>query len=78
MGVTHKKFLMPLTTMLDMFLLQTGRILEAMNKASSWSTSSGHLRAQIIYFMAENLHARREEFSSASIKCLVIKVEKRS
>ena len=34
-----------------------------MNKASNWSTSSGHLRAQIIYFMAENLHARREEFS---------------
>ena len=37
--------------------------VEAMNKASSWSTSSGHLRAQIIYFMAENLHARREEFA---------------
>ena len=37
--------------------------VEAMNKASNWSTSSGHLRAQIIYFMAENLHARREEFS---------------
>ena len=37
--------------------------VEAMNKAYSWSTSSGHLRAQIIYFMAENLHARREEFA---------------
>ncbi|MFL2793948.1 MAG: aldehyde dehydrogenase family protein [Paracoccaceae bacterium] len=37
--------------------------VEAMNKASNWSTSSGHLRAQIIYFMAENLHARREEFA---------------
>ncbi len=37
--------------------------VEAMNKASSWSTSSGHLRAQIIYFMAENLHARKEEFA---------------
>ena len=37
--------------------------VEAMNKASSWSASSGHLRAQIIYFMAENLYARKEEFA---------------
>jgi hypothetical protein len=32
MGVTHKKFLMPLTTLLDMFLLQTGKILEMLLK----------------------------------------------
>ena len=37
--------------------------VEAMNSAKSWSSTSGHLRAQIIYFIAENLAARREEFS---------------
>lgn len=34
--------------------------VEAAAKASGWSTSSGHLRAQILYFLAENLAARPE------------------
>ncbi len=37
--------------------------VEAMNGARKWSTSTGHLRAQILYYMAENLSARAEEFS---------------
>lgn len=33
-------------------------------KAAGWSGSSPHLRAQILYYVAENLEARRDEFAS--------------
>jgi len=36
--------------------------VEAAFKAESWSKTSGHLRAQILYYVAENLSYRREEF----------------
>ncbi len=32
-------------------------------KAAGWSASSPHLRAQILYYLAENLEARRGEFA---------------
>ena len=32
-------------------------------KAAAWSGSSPHLRAQILYYLAENLEARRDEFA---------------
>ncbi len=32
-------------------------------KAAGWSGSSPHLRAQILYYLAENLEVRRDEFS---------------
>ncbi|WP_375229697.1 aldehyde dehydrogenase family protein [Roseobacter sp. S98] len=35
---------------------------EAANAAASWSKTTGHLRAQILYYLAENLSARRTEF----------------
>jgi aldehyde dehydrogenase (NAD+) len=35
--------------------------VEAAQKASSWSKSSGHLRAQILFYFAENLSLRRQE-----------------
>ena len=38
--------------------------VEAMNAAKGWSKTTGHLRAQILYYMAENLAARSEEFVS--------------
>ncbi|RYH03950.1 aldehyde dehydrogenase family protein [Salipiger sp. IMCC34102] len=38
--------------------------VEAMNAARGWGGSSGHLRAQILYFIAENLSARAHEFAS--------------
>ncbi len=38
--------------------------VEATLKASSWSQSSGHNRAQVIYFIAENLSLRAEEFAT--------------
>ncbi len=36
--------------------------VEAAYKACSWSKTTGHLRAQILYYLAENLSYRRDEF----------------
>jgi aldehyde dehydrogenase (NAD+) len=36
--------------------------VEAAFKADGWGKTSGHARAQILYFIAENLDARTEEF----------------
>ena len=38
--------------------------VEAARGASSWSKSTGHLRAQILYYIAENLSARAVEFAN--------------
>ncbi|MCX7565610.1 aldehyde dehydrogenase family protein [Sulfitobacter sp. F26169L] len=37
--------------------------VEAAHAAKGWSKTPGHLRAQILYFIAENLNARAEEFA---------------
>jgi aldehyde dehydrogenase (NAD+) len=37
--------------------------VEAMNSAKGWSKTTGHLRAQILYYIAENLAARQSEFA---------------
>jgi len=37
--------------------------VEAAAKASGWSRTATHSRAQILYYIAENLAARRDEFS---------------
>jgi aldehyde dehydrogenase (NAD+) len=37
--------------------------VEAAHAAKGWSGTTGHLRAQILYYIAENLSARREEFA---------------
>lgn len=37
--------------------------VEAADKAASWSETHGHLRAQILYYMAENISARSEELA---------------
>ncbi len=36
--------------------------VEAANKATGWTNTSGHNRAQVLYFIAENLSARQAEF----------------
>ncbi len=36
--------------------------VEAAKKADGWSKSAHHLRAQILYYIAENLSARKDEF----------------
>lgn len=38
--------------------------VEASQAAKGWSETTGHLRAQILYYIAENLSARRAEFAS--------------
>lgn len=38
--------------------------VEAANKASGWHSLTPHSRAQILYFIAENLETRSEEFES--------------
>ncbi|QMU58110.1 MAG: aldehyde dehydrogenase family protein [Boseongicola sp.] len=38
--------------------------VEAMNAAKGWSKTTGHLRAQILYYLGENLSARADEFAS--------------
>jgi aldehyde dehydrogenase (NAD+) len=38
--------------------------VEACNAAKGWSKTTGHLRAQILYFIAENLSARADEFAT--------------
>ena len=37
--------------------------VEAAAKASSWAKSAGHLRAQILFYIAENLQVRAREFA---------------
>jgi aldehyde dehydrogenase (NAD+) len=37
--------------------------VEAAQAAKGWSGTTGHLRAQILYYIAENLDARRDEFA---------------
>ncbi|MFT7059413.1 MAG: aldehyde dehydrogenase (NAD+) [Pseudorhodobacter sp.] len=38
--------------------------VEAARNATAWGKSSGHLRAQILFYIAENLSARAEEFAN--------------
>ncbi|MGN6548633.1 MAG: aldehyde dehydrogenase family protein [Pararhizobium sp.] len=38
--------------------------VEAAAKASAWSGMSGHARAQVLYYLGENLDARRAEFEA--------------
>ncbi|MGR3321418.1 MAG: aldehyde dehydrogenase family protein [Pseudooceanicola sp.] len=38
--------------------------VEAAHAAAGWSKSTGHLRAQILYYIAENLSARADEFAA--------------
>ncbi|NIZ10510.1 aldehyde dehydrogenase family protein [Pseudooceanicola sp. HF7] len=38
--------------------------VEAAHAAKGWSATTGHLRAQILYYLAENLEARAPEFAA--------------
>ncbi|MFA8442171.1 aldehyde dehydrogenase family protein [Yoonia sp.] len=38
--------------------------VESCNAAKGWSKTTGHLRAQILYYIAENLSARADEFAT--------------
>lgn len=38
--------------------------VEACNKAASWTAASAHNRAQVLYFLGENLSSRSEQFAA--------------
>tara|TARA_R110000764_G_scaffold4760_2_gene19332 strand:+ start:489 stop:2807 length:2319 start_codon:yes stop_codon:yes gene_type:complete len=38
--------------------------VEAAQAAKSWGKTTGHLRAQILYYIAENMYARADEFAA--------------
>ena len=38
--------------------------VEAAHKAEGWARTTAHLRAQVLYYVAENLAARRDEFTA--------------
>ena len=38
--------------------------VEAAHKAGGWARSTGHARAQVLYYLAENLAARAQEFAA--------------
>lgn len=42
--------------------------VEAASKSKKWSSMTGHSRAQVIYYIAENLIARSEEFASRIVQ----------
>lgn len=42
--------------------------VEAALKASAWSSASAHNRAQVLYFIAENLNARAAEFTARLVQ----------
>jgi len=42
--------------------------VEAAHKNTDWESRSGHARAQVLYYMAENLEIRREEFAGRIVQ----------
>ncbi|MEM7105639.1 MAG: aldehyde dehydrogenase family protein [Bacteroidota bacterium] len=42
--------------------------VEAAHKAGGWTSKTGHSRAQVLYFLAENLDVRREEFAQRLVQ----------
>jgi aldehyde dehydrogenase (NAD+) len=49
--------------------------VEAARKAAGWQTVNNHTKAQIIYYIAENLEYRRDEFAERLINLLNISEE---
>ncbi len=46
--------------------------VEAAHAAEGWGTMTGHARAQILYYLAENLFARKDEFASRLMQQLAV------
>jgi aldehyde dehydrogenase (NAD+) len=42
--------------------------VEAAHSCSKWTSMTGHARAQVLYYIAENLAARREEFANRLVQ----------
>jgi aldehyde dehydrogenase (NAD+) len=50
--------------------------VEAARKAASWGTVSAHARAQILYYLAENLDIRRDEFARRLVETTGVAMRK--
>ena len=42
--------------------------VEAAHSSNNWGSRTGHARAQVLYYLAENLEIRREEFASRIVQ----------
>ena len=49
--------------------------VEAAHAAHGWGAATGHARAQVLYYLAENLSARAEEFSARIVQTTGCSVE---
>ncbi|MDZ4672942.1 MAG: aldehyde dehydrogenase family protein [Gemmatimonadota bacterium] len=49
--------------------------VEAAHTAVSWATATAHTRAQVLYYIAENLAARQAEFSARLVSLTGVSVE---
>ena len=49
--------------------------VEAAHKATGWAFRNGHSRAQILYYIAENLAARADEFANRLVTMTGVKVQ---
>lgn len=49
--------------------------VEAANKASGWATTNTHNRAQVMYYIAENLSARHAEFSERIVQSTGVTID---
>lgn len=49
--------------------------VEAAHKGSSWGGKTGHARAQVLYYIAENLSARRNEFALRLAESLEVNMD---
>lgn len=50
--------------------------VEAARKNPGWTTTSAHNRAQVLYYMAENLDARRDEFAKRLSETTGVSIKK--
>jgi len=49
-------------------ILEASRRVEAAHANNKWLNMTGHSRAQVLYYLAENLMIRREEFASRIVQ----------
>lgn len=49
--------------------------VEAASKSTSWAGKTGHARAQVLYFIAENMEYRKEEFARRIVQSISVSIE---
>ncbi|WP_052594346.1 aldehyde dehydrogenase family protein [Aureispira sp. CCB-QB1] len=49
--------------------------VEAASKANSWASKTGHARAQVLYFLAENMEYRKQEIATRIAQSISVSME---